>query len=215
MCFMRSPKPDNSAQVLAQQEADTARQREEERQTRIGAGMDRIRAAFAGFDDGYFDRFGRAFRDANTGQIGQQEEDEKRSMFFGLGRAGLENSSVGNEQRARLLREQATRRGGLELAVADTVGQRRGEVANARQGLETQLRATEDADAAASNATAQVRALDRPAQMTTGQWLTPVATNIGTGINAYNTGRDAGYYREMGTRLFPDAGGRGSVKVRS
>lgn len=193
------------------QQAEEARKREEERQARIKAGMGNISTAFKGFDDAYYQRFGDAYRTANQPALLRQQDDEQSGLLYNLARSGLQNGSVANERRADVAREQAERRGQLEFGVADVVGNRRKQVADTRAGLETQLRSTEDADAAAANATAQVRAIDKVPGMDGGAWLTPVVNTVGTGVGAYNQGREGGFYREMGTRLFP---GSGSVRTQ-
>lgn len=200
-----TPSYDNSAQV-AQQEAEAAeaRRREEERRNRIDQGTQSIRDAFKGYDDSYFGRFRDSFVGANQPTLDDQQEQDRRTQFFNLARAGNLNSSSASRQNARLATALARQQGQLQTAADDAVAQRRSDVASAQGSLETQLRATEDADLAASQATAQARAIDRTPGPTTGSWLAPLVNTTGAAVSGYNTGFERGvdrFYADATQRL--------------
>lgn len=208
------PKPNNAAIVEQQQaEAEEARRREDERRARVETGTQRIRDAFSGYDQGYYDRFRGAFLGANQPQLDDQQELDTRTQLFNLARSGNQNSSAAADQRSRIAKGFALQRGQLFGAADDAVAQRRQQVADTQMSLENQLRATEDADLAATSAASQARAIDRTPGMMQGAWLGPLVSSTANAVSGYRAGEDSGFYRTLGNRLFP-AGGSSSSEAR-
>lgn len=206
-----SPKSNNGAiQEQQQQEADLARQRETERQTKVDAGVAGIRGAFARYDDSYFDKLRGSFVDTNRDTLTQQQNKEAEEAAYGAARAGLTNSSAGNRQRAELAAGFAKQNNALEQGAEDFAQGQKGELAGAQQTLEAQARSSADAEGATQAATTQTGTIARTAPVTAGSWLAPALGSAIGGYNAYNSGKEGGFYRARAAQLF-GSGGSGNV----
>ena len=174
--------------AAAQQQADAeaARVKEEERQARIRQGRGNIDAAFAGFDEPYYQRYRDSFLDAALPQVQDQANDARTDLVYALERAGLRNSSVAGSRGGDLERDIALRTG-EQVSAADSAAQGlRGRVADSRAAAERDLMLVEDPTRAANDATArtQVLAADSSSPGTIG----PLFESAALGWNAYQQG---------------------------
>lgn len=200
-----SPPKSNSSAVQEQQqrEADDARRREDERNARVQEGITGIRSAFSRYDDSYFDNLRRTFIAQNQDTLQQQQNNEAEQANYARARVGLNNSSAGNTERAKLTSGFATQNAALESGADDFARSQRDRLFDAQQTQEAQVRASADATGAANAATTAAGNIARTPAPTTGEWLAPVLT-AGIGAkNAYDSGQDAGYYRTRAAQLFP------------
>lgn len=210
-----APRSNNSA-IVAQQadEADEARRREDARQARANAAVNAVREAFARYDSPYFDNLRAAFVNAQRDPLTQQQNRESEQSLFGLARAGLQNSSAGNRQRADLAVGQARQNNDLEQGALDFVQGQRDRLFSAQQSLEAQARSSGDQEGAALAATAQAGNIARTPLPTAGSWLAPALTSaIGSYAN-FADAREAGYYRGLGAQLFGRIPGGSAQVVR-
>ena len=207
-----NPSPNNSAiQEQQQREAEDARRREDERNARIEQGITGIRSAFSRYDDTYFDGLRKAFISQNQDTLQQNQNNEAEQANYARARVGLNNSSAGNTERAKLASGFATQNAALEGGADDFTRTQRDRLFDAQQTQEAQVRASADATGAANAATTAAGNIARTPMPMSGDWMAPVLT-AGIGAkNAYDTGQDTGYYRGRSAQLFPSRSSQRSV----
>lgn len=138
-----------------------ARNREQQRQNAISAGMESINNTFAKFDDPYYADFERKNLALATPDIALQKKEANNQTLYGLARSGNLDASTAAKQygdvehRNTQAIQQAT---DTAHTAAESL---RGDVENQRSNLVSQLNATADASAAANAATSQAAILTR------------------------------------------------------
>lgn len=101
MCFSKPSVPqDNSAAI--------ARQQEEERQARIRQGQGQIDAAFAQYDQPFYDKASSTYLDYYNPQLEDQYAKARKNLIFDLGRSGLLESTAGADRFAELDKAKGT-----------------------------------------------------------------------------------------------------------
>lgn len=176
MCKTKTPK-DRSAEIAAQQEA--------ERQARIKAGSARIDEIFGGFDDNYYDGIAGAYKEHYTPLLEEQYEDARKQLYYNPA-GGSTSSSAFAERLADLEKErqrQLVELGNRGLATAQ---ENRGNLANNRQSLISQLNAGASVDTVAGLAAEQAKTLTAtPVYSPLGDLFSRYLTN---GANVLNSG---------------------------
>lgn len=175
------------AQAQAQAEAAEARAREEERQERIRTGRGKIDEAYAGFDDGYFDRYRQTALDAALPQVQQQAGDARQDLIYALERAGTRNSSIAGDRASSLERDISLREGEAR-SNADTAAQQlRTKVGDSRAAAERDLMLTEDPTRASNDALARTATLRAETPQTS--MIGPLFEGAALGWSAYQQGK--------------------------
>jgi hypothetical protein len=137
----------------ARRQAREAEAAEQQRLARIERGRADINNIFGDtFTPSFFETIKQGYMDWAMPQLDRQNVDVKRNLSFALARAGTSRSSAGAQGKADLqtnydLKRQDIARTGMNLA-----DQRRADVENSRQAIESQLFATADPVAAAQSA---------------------------------------------------------------
>ena len=160
-------------------EAERAREDEEDRQRRIRRGTASIDNTFSQFDDDFFAGRRKSFVDFARPQVDDQFEDASDQLAYQLARTGLGRSSVAGEQRADLQRT-------YDISLQDVIDQARSyetkardSVEGARADLVTTLQATGDAQGASQAAMNRAAALSQqPAYSPIGQLFTDFTSGL-------------------------------------
>lgn len=142
---------------------DILRQQETERQNRIAQGAADIGAKFAGYDDAFYNGIRKRYLDAYFPQIDKQYRDGQEQTAFALSRQGLNDSSVGADQAAKLL--EAFQQGRLQAQnrADGATNAMRGNIEGARADALSLLASTADPASAAAVANARAKAASQPA----------------------------------------------------
>lgn len=82
--------------------AERQRKEEEERQARIRKGNEEIDSVFGKFDDDFYNKQTQNYLDYATPQLTDQFNDASKELTLSLANAGLLNSSVAAQKRAKL-----------------------------------------------------------------------------------------------------------------
>ncbi len=137
------------------QAAGKARDAEDERKHRLDAGMQSINDAYgskAGFNDAFYDKQSKAYRQYYNPQVKQQYGDAREQILFGLSRAGLLNSSAGAKTFGKLDQDRGLRLNEVASKAQDYANQTRAQVEASKSSVISQLYATQDPAAAARSA---------------------------------------------------------------
>lgn len=116
-----------------------ARQLEVERQARVDAGMKNINDAFAGFDDGFYNKRAQAYEDAHMPELAQQYRTTKNSLAYALARGGISKSSAAVDKGASLQKELSNQERNLADAGLTSANELRKDVETQRSDLVNQL----------------------------------------------------------------------------
>ncbi len=191
--------------------ADSARQREVQRQQRIKQGRGFIDTSFAKFDEPYFDKRAGAYMDYATPQLEDQYRDERDNLVFALSRKGNLNSSSAVKNNTKLATQLERNREQIGSTAKGYATDAKRGVNNARTDLISLLNATEDPaairDEAVRRASLESQA---PSFSPLGKMFESVAGNL-----ERMSGPATGYegYARGGSPLFQDRRSGGSGRV--
>jgi len=135
--------------------AKEARKREEERQARIRAGMEKINKTFEQFDDSFFGGRRKAYLDFAMPQLDEQYGKAKEALTFSLARGPGLASSAAADKAADLRREFDRNRQSILDEGLNVENAARTDLENQRSDLVNQLNVTADPEAAAGAALAR------------------------------------------------------------
>lgn len=160
-----------------------------------------------GFDDGFYDKYKQGILDYYTPQVADQYGDAKDELTYRLARAGTLRSSVAADEVADLSKQNDLNRAQVLNKADQGAADLRSNVAAQRAKVESQLLASEDPNAAASQALAAVKniSLDQPEMSPLGMIF-----NVGT-IGAANALR--GYQAKTAFNAFNGASPSGAQRV--
>jgi len=199
-------------------DANAARLAETERQNNVNDGIRNIDGIFNNqFTDDYFKGRSKAFLDYANPQLNDQFADARKELTYFLDRNGTLNSTVRTGKDAELAKLFDTNKRAVADKGLDFENSARNSVADARSGLVSQVIATGDENAAATNAQSRASLLTQPdTYEPLGQLFTTFTSGLGTqaGLekaNAYGgTGAGQPQIGRYNTGLF---GPRNSVQV--
>lgn len=210
MCFGK-PDIDTSYQDHAIEEAERARAEEEARQARVARGMGHIRSVFEGGShtdgDGNTSTYEgfepmlaqreEAQRNYYLPQLDRERERAQDNLTYSLARAGLLTSTTAGERQGELSEQYGLRRGQVLADIASDLAGTRQNINQQRAGIESALRASGDASAAANQAlsTAVTFRNDMPT-------LSPIGNvfyGVSEGIGAANRAAEVDRIRRMST----------------
>lgn len=175
-----------------------ARQAEQDRQNRVRQGQSQVDEAFAGFDDGYFNKYKSDYLDAYKPQVAQQYSDTRKNVALALSRTGNLSSSYGGQQMAGLDTKRLERENQLGDSAIQAVGERRNAVEDNRSDLYNLAAASADPSQAASSAAARRASLDTPiAASPLGDLFSSFTNLASTAVAAEQAG-----YSDTGLGLF-------------
>ncbi len=106
-------------QALADRKAITGRQTAAARSTRLDQAAQGADAAFSGYDDNFYDDYGRKIIDAELPGLRSQFQEARRTGRAQLSDQGLRRSSAANRFISRLAGEQAGAEGALATTAAN------------------------------------------------------------------------------------------------
>jgi hypothetical protein len=155
--------------ILAWQkkEAERARQEEKDRKNRINKGMDKINAAFAGFDDTFYDTREAKFKEYYMGQLRPEFDKARDNLTFALARAGL-GTTVGTAGSTT----EVTKKAENETDIANKTASVSAQAAADRTKTEAQIAAERSALVNTLNQTAQANQIGNEATAKVGQLAT-------------------------------------------
>jgi hypothetical protein len=183
----------------ARRQAQAAEQAERERVDRIARGRADIDRIFGStFTPEFYSGIGKAYEGWAMPQVDRQAKDVRQNMSFALARAGTTRSSAAAQGKADLQENYDLKRQDIAKQGLDLQNQRRVDVENNRQSIESQLFATADPAAAATSAANTASAISQqPAYNPLGQLLVDTsnlygrAQQAGADPLAYLGGRQA------------------------
>lgn len=180
-----------------------AREAEQQRQNNIRAAQRGIDAQFAGFDDGYYDKYKTDYLGAYTPQVNQQYDKARGNLMLALSKSGNLSSSYGAKELAGL---EAAKKLNFDTlnsgAISATNGQRQN-IEAGRSDLYNMAATAGDPGQAAAMAATRRASLDTPVAISPLGDLFSSFTNLAA--NAASAER-AGYYG-TGTGWFgPNSG---------
>ena len=105
-----------------------------------------------GFDKGFYDKFRQGLIDFYTPDVNDQYRESRDETGFRLARAGLSNSSMADTEYANLVKQRGKATADIANKADVETGKVRGNVADQRKSITSQLYATENPDVAASQA---------------------------------------------------------------
>jgi len=119
-------------------------------------------------------------------QLDQQYQDAKDQLTFALARAGLVNSTAAGEKQADLSRKMGLASGDIMSRIASDIASTRSRMNQQRATIESGLRASGDASAAANQAlqAAVTFRQDQPTLSPLGDLFYGIADTVGTAKNA-------------------------------
>lgn len=149
-----------------------------------------------GIGDGYYQGVRDNVYTLGMADLTDQTNKARENLLYSLARAGLTQSSVGNQTQAELAQRQADATGKLSLQADDAVNKTKVGVEQERANALAQLYATENPDMAANNAITKSALIlqDKPDYNPIGDIFQGLGQGIGTlvsGIrrsNAYSSG---------------------------
>lgn len=155
MCFAPSS---GAGKIAKSQRAD-----EVARQGRITSGMANIDAAFANFNDGFYNKRKQDYINYATPDLERQTKSARENLIYALSRTGNLDSSAAIKRDGELTDEANSARIGIANTGLDQANQLRGQVENTRGNVVAELNATGDSSAAAQSALRNVQNLNQPA----------------------------------------------------
>lgn len=193
--------------------AAAARADQQQREAQLEANRTQVNRTFDQFDDKFYNQRKQAYLDYQVPQLNDQYAEAQKQLVYGLSRKGNLNSSVAGEQFGGLGKQYATGSNAIQAGAQDFENQTRQQVEGNRSDVLNQLSATENTDAATSEAINRARAVSQgPAVPPVGMLFTnltglaadhAVAANYG--FNPY-AGFGGGSF---GSRLFGGGGSSG------
>jgi hypothetical protein len=144
-------------------EAEKARQAEEERQAQIRAGTEKVNTTFdKSFTPAFFGKQSKAYSDFATPQLNEQYKDAGSELTFDLARRGLTDSSIRADKSADLSELYTLNKQDITGKARAAATEARGGVEDARNDLITTLQATGDAAGAGKAALSRAKVLSQP-----------------------------------------------------
>jgi hypothetical protein len=176
----------NQMVQLQMQQAQEARDKENERQARLNQGKSAIDTIFgnANFGDAFYDKYRKAELDYTLPQLEDQFGEARRTAENDLSRAGLLRSGAAGFVQNKLTKQKGVNEAGL-LTKADTdTAELRKSIAAQQQQAYNQLYATEDPTVAANTAATSVAnaQLQQPNVSALGDLFKPIAIGLGSAI---------------------------------
>jgi hypothetical protein len=156
---------DDPVLAFQQKEADRAREEEKKRKEKIEKGMGKIDAAFAGFNNNYYQTRENAYRGFYQPQINEAFNKAKENLTYTLARAGAGTTygTLGSTAETKLQTEGETGyQRDLDMLTAKVAEDRAAQaarIADEKAALVSQLNATANADQAGQEATAKTAQL--------------------------------------------------------
>jgi curved DNA-binding protein CbpA len=156
MCFGKRPPPDNTAAILAQQEAA--------RQAKIEQGKSSIDAAFQQFGDPYFQQYQEQYGGFYNPQLEDQYTDARGTMTADLARRGMLESTAGAAKLADLFGTYNDQRTSIASRGANAANDLRRQVDQSKSSLYSLNEASADPDRINNEALASAKTLMAPPQ---------------------------------------------------
>lgn len=169
--------------------------REKKRQEDILAGRNAIDAAFARFNDDYYDQYAQDYLSYYYPQIDEQFARAQGKTHAALVDRGLTQSSIGANSFADLLSQRLAQRTQVANDAANQAGQLRANVEQTKSNLYSLNEAAADPAAANARATAEATALVAPPTYSPlGQIFATAIQPVLYGVNAWQNGMQGRYY---------------------
>lgn len=186
--------------------------REDERQKKIRQGKYKIDEAYGQFDDDYYGGYQQAHTDYYFPQLDDQYERAVGQMTSGLAGRGMLDSTVGIDQRAKLLEENNRQRSGIANQAVDSTNKLRTSVENSKSDLYALNQSAADPEAMGALAVGQGTALAAPPTLSP---LAQIFTAALSPFLAYSTAQQnkpgAAYQSPAPVNYNPSGYGSGSV----
>jgi hypothetical protein len=147
--------------TAAKQQADMDR-REAERQAKVKEGQKGIDASFKQFNKPYYDEYQSSITDYYYPQLEDQYGSAVGQMVSSLAGRGIGESTVGNDQRAKLLEENNRQRAGIANQAVDSTNKLKTSVENSKTDLYALNEASADPEAMNARAVGEATALVAP-----------------------------------------------------
>jgi len=179
--------PSNNQMVqLEMQRAQEARDKENERQSRLNQGKGAIDTIFGteNFGDDFYENYRKAGLDYTMPQLQSQYADAKRTSEADLARAGLLRSGAAGFVQNKLTEQQGVNEAGLRAKADTDTAELRKSIAAQQQQAYNQLYATEDPTVAANTAatSASNAQLQQPNPGSLGDMFKPIAIGLGSAV---------------------------------
>ena len=153
MCMGGRPK-DNSAEI--------AREQAEKNEMRIREGTGRVDQAFSGFDDNYYSGLGKSYLDYYQPDLERQYADAQKKNTFRFANSGNLDSGASNESFGDLAEHYTQQRAQLADRSLSEQQNARGQVAQNRADLISQLESGSGVESTAQSALARASSLSQP-----------------------------------------------------
>lgn len=206
MCLGPSPPQDNSAEI--------ARQKEEERQSRINQGKANIDSAFSAFTPQYYDKFNQDYLNFYNPQVDDQFTDARQGLRYNLARAGIENSTPAQKAFSDLTKSYGDQRQAISSKALEATNNVKTQVEQNKSDLYSQNIAAADPSLSAISAAGRAGALQTPPSFSPLADLFSGVANAGAAyMYGSNRALPAGYRNALSSGL-PRAKGASYVVGR-
>lgn len=195
-----SPPKDDSA--------ERARAEEEARQGRIRAGQSAIDQAFAGFNDGYYDKYKGDYTGYYEPELDKQYAEAKKKATVKLASTGGLQTSAGAKTLADLFGNYSTKKTALAGQAMDAASELRSKVESNKTDLYNLNRASADPAQATAMATQRAGGIVPGSFSPLGDVFGDIVSNVGRGIAFESRG-----YPGLGTGLFGGSKSGSSSRV--
>ena len=177
--------PSNNQMVQFQmQQAQEAKQKENQRQARLNQGKGVIDALFGpeNFGDSFYNKYHDAELAYSLPQLEQQYGTAKDAMTYDLARAGTLRSTAAGYAQSLLEQQNAVNEAGIRAKADTDTAALRNSIASQQQQAYNQLYATEDPSVAANTAANSVAnaQLTQPNTGALGDLFKPIAIGLGS-----------------------------------
>ncbi len=195
----------------AKRQQEDMDRREAERQAKVKKGKGSIDKAFGQFDDDYYGGYQSAHTDYYNPQLDDQYDTAVGQMVSSLVGRGLGESTVGNDQRAKLLEESNRQRAGIANQAVDSTNKLKTSVENSKTDLYALNEASADPEAMNARAVGEATALVAPPTLSP---LAQIFTSALSPFLAYQSASQgrAPTYQQAPVTYNPSSSGSGYVR---
>lgn len=190
----KTKSTNNQMVQFEMEQAQEARDKENQRQARLTSGKQAVDDIFAGggFDDAFYNKYKDAKLGYDLPQLEDQYNKRKEQTTYDLARAGLLRSTAAGQAQADLELQKSMNEAGIRAGADQGVADLRKSIANEQSAALSQLYATEDPNVAANTAIQSVQQgqLSTPALSPLGELFKPLviggAGALGSIVDNYN-----------------------------